>query len=77
MIPFMGVGGLGDKTSGSAQPAGGVRPREEPSQETLILGGFCSANHPRAGNIDIMKAACGFQKKKQRANRPGWQYAAV
>lgn len=36
----MAVWGLEDKTSGPAQLAGGVRPREEPRQEALILGGF-------------------------------------
>lgn len=36
----MAVWGLEDKTSGPAQLAGGVRPREEPRQKALILGGF-------------------------------------
>lgn len=75
----MAVWGLEDKTSGPTQLAGGVRPREEPRQKALILGGFFfnSANHPGAGNIAIMKAARGFQKKKGQADRPGWQYGAV
>lgn len=63
VVPFLGVRALGDKTSGLAQRC--VRPREEPSQEALILEAFFALPiPPRAGNIDNMKSALWIPKEK-------------